>query len=55
MKNTNIFYLDEYIFNIKEESIDLLKKNDSIYLENILENTTSVFKKFNLTQEVEIL
>ena len=52
-KNTNIFYLDEYIFNIKEESIDLLKKNDSIYLENILENTTSVFKKFNLTQEVE--
>ena len=52
-KNTNIFYLDEYIFNIKEESIDLLKKNDSVYLENILENTTSVFKKFNLTQEVE--
>ena len=53
IKNINIFYMDEYIFNINEKNINALKNNDLIYLENVLEETNSIFNNYNLTNEAQ--
>jgi len=53
IKNINIFYLDEYIFKINNENINTIRKCDSIYLESVLESTTTLFNKYNLTSEAE--
>ena len=53
IKNINIFYLDEYIFKINDENINTIRNCDSIYLESVLESTTTVFNKYNLTNETE--
>lgn len=53
IKNINIFYLDEYIFKINNENINTIRNYDSIYLESVLESTTTLFNKYNLTSETE--
>ena len=53
IKNTNIYYMDEYVFKVNKIDQKKLIHDDAIYLENILSETDSIFDKYNLTQESE--
>ena len=51
--NINIFYMDEYVFDINEKNINALKNNDLIYLENVLEEANSILFKYNLISDAQ--
>jgi len=53
IKKTNIYYMDEYVFKVNKIDQKKLIHDDTIYLENILSETDSIFDKYNLTQESE--
>ena len=53
IKKTNIYYMDEYVFKVNKIDQKKLIHDDTIYLENILSETDSIFDKYNLTHESE--
>ena len=52
-RNVKIYYKDEYVFKLKNEDKNKFIKNDFIFLRSSLENTDSIFDKYNLIHEIE--
>ena len=52
-RNVKIYYKDEYVFKLKNEDKNKFIKNDFIFLRSSLENTNSIFDKYNLIHEIE--
>ena len=53
LSNTEIFYLDDYVFKLNKKNKKKFVTTDISFLEEALNNSTSIFDKYNLTNEIE--
>ena len=53
ISNAEIFYLDDYVFKLNDKNKKKFVTADISFLEDALNISTSIFNKYNLTNEIE--